>query len=617
MFVYEPGPHEGFAASPLARAAGEPFPGTADAGRASQTDSLEEVPVAHPRPRRTLFLLAALFAALSLLIAACGGAAPAQPPAAEPTAGAQQGAAEATAAPAQPPPTTVAATAVAAAPAATAKTRLVFSGNQEPASIDVVTMSGNVNERQVAGQIFETLVYMDQSQTIYPGLAQSWERSDDAKVWTFTLTEGVKWHDGAPFNAQSVADYFNYVRDNAVGTGPGQIKPLIVGAEVVDDQTVTLTLNAARPDFLIELADPGMGIGNIANLEKLGADAGFNPVGTGPFVFKEWVRGSEIALVRNPDWAWASPMFKMSGPPLLEELVFRFTPEAQTRLATLEAGEVDFVDLLPFQDVARVREDTRFAVTGFLLPGMPQMNYMNTQLAPTDDINVRKAIIYATDKQGIIESVYFNMVEPAYGPLSRAFPEYEPALEQMYSYDPEKAMQLLDEAGWTMGADGVRTKDGQRLEVTIVENKSWNDWVYVLQANLQAVGFDAKVLTTQGPSNTEAVVSGKYQVPAMGDVFAAASLMTRDWHSEGFGTFPSGHFYPSEELDGMLKAAETELDPAKRKQMYSDIQTYIMDKALMVPIFELYFYAAHDKNLKGFVVDGTGFYKYFASAYFE
>ncbi len=559
------------------------------------------------KPRRAFFLFTALWMSLALLLAACGSA-PAQPEAGPPP----------TTAPAAPPPTTAPAEPAAAAPEASTKSRLVFSGNQEPASIDVVTMSGNVNERQVAGQIFETLVYIDQSQTVYPGLALSWERSEDATVWTFELAQGVQWHDGAPFTAQSVVDYFTYVRDNGtVGTGPGQLKSVIGAVEALDDATVQLTLTAPRPDLLVELADPGMGIGNIANLEALGPDAGFNPVGTGPFKFREWIRGSEIVLERNPDWTWGSSMFQLDGPSLIEELIFRFTPEAQTRLATLEAGEVDFVDMLPFQDVARVRESGQFAVSGFLLPGMPQMNYMHTGLAPTDDLNVRKAIIYATDKQGIIDSVYFGMVEPAYGPLSRVFPEYEPALEEMYSYDPEQAMQLLDEAGWAMGADGVRTKDGQRLEVTIVENKSWNDWVYVLQANLQAVGFDAQVLTTQGPSNTEAIVSGSYQVPAMGDVFATASQMTRDWHSEGFGTFPSGHFLASAELDGMLKAAETELDPDTRKQMYSDIQIYIMDNALMVPIFELYFYAAHSNNLKGFIVDGTGFYKYFASAYFE
>ena len=103
----------------------------------------------------------------------------------------------------------------------------------------------------------------------------------------------------------------------------------------------------------------------------------------------------------------------------------------------------------------------------------------------------------------------------------------------------------------------------------------------------------------------------------MGDVFTAASQMTRDWESKGYGTFPSGHFWKDKTLDTMLYDAQSELDPAKRKEKYSKIQFYIMENALMVPIFELYFYAAHAKNLKGFVVDGSGFYKWFAGAYFE
>lgn len=562
----------------------------------------------HAPSARFWSILTALIVTCSLALSACGASPQQSAPA--PTQGGNVA----------PPPTSVPATAADAAPQATKRARLIFFGNLEPASIDVITMSGNVNERQVAAQIFETLVYMDQSQQIYPGLARAWKRSEDATVWTFTIAPGVMWHDGTPFTAQSVVDYFEYVRDNPVGSGPGTLKAVINSARVIDETTVELTLTAPRPDLLIELADPGMGIGNASYLKRVGADAGFNPIGTGPFKFKEWVRGSQIVLVRNPDWTWGSPMFRMTSPPLLEEIVFRFTSEAQTRLAALEAGEVDFVDLLPFQDVVRVRADPRFTVTGVLLPGMPQMNYMHTGLPPTNELNVRKAIIYATDKEGIIESVYFNMVEPAYGPLSRVFPEYEPALEQMYEYNPEKAMQLLEEAGWRPGPDGVRVKDGRRLEVVIVENKGWNDWVYVLQANLQAVGFDAKVLTTQGPSNTEAIASGKYHVPAMGDVFASASQMTRDWHSEGYGTFPSGHFLKGEEgarLDAMLKDAESEIDPEQRKQKYRDIQRFIMENALMVPIFELYFYVAHANDLKGFIVDGTGFYKYFASAYFE
>jgi len=575
------------------------------------------------RPQLVSFRWLKMFSGLMLLalaLAACGGSPPAtiQPtqPAAAPDAPAATAAPAPTAVP--PPPTSTPAPVATPVAQPAQSGKLVFAGNEEPDSIDAIDVV-SVNAIEVVAQMFETLVYIDQKQQIYPGLATEWERSPDAKVWTFKLVQNAKWHDGTPFNAQSVVDHFEYIRtsDDIKGSISSGLKPILNKTEKIDDFTVKITLNAARPDFLVDLAEPAAGIDNIANKKKLGQDAGFNPIGTGPFKFKEWIRGSQITLVPNPDWTWGSPIFGASGPPKVEELVFRFVPEAQTRLATLESGESHFIDLLPFQEMTRLRQDTRFTVSGFLLPGMPQMNYFNTTLPPTDDINVRKAIIFATDKKSIISSVYFDLVEPAYGPLSRAFPEYDPAIEKLYSYDPEKAKQLLDEAGWAPGTDGVRVKDGKRLEVTIVENKSWNDWVYLLQANLQEVGFDAKVLTTQGPSNTEAISSGKYQVPAMGDVFTAASQMTRDWESKGYGTFPSGHFWPDKALDTMLYDAQSELDQAKRKEKYSKIQFYIMENALMVPIFELYFYAAHAKNLKGFVVDGSGFYKWFAGAYFE
>lgn len=166
-------------------------------------------------------------------------------------------------------PTSVPAAPAETRPQTTSRSRLVFFGNLEPASIDVITMSGNVNERQVAAQIFETLVYMDQSQQIYPGLAREWSRSDDAKTWTFKLVPGVKWHDGAPFTAQSVVDYFEYVRDNPVGSGPGSLKAVIDSARAIDETTVELTLTAPRPDLLIELADPGLGIGNAAHVKRV------------------------------------------------------------------------------------------------------------------------------------------------------------------------------------------------------------------------------------------------------------------------------------------------------------------------------------------------------------
>ncbi len=171
-----------------------------------------------------------------------------------------------------------------------------------------------------------------------------------------------------------------------------------------------------------------------------------------------------ITLERNPDWSWGSPIFGTSGPTKIDELVFRFIPEAQTRLATLEAGESHFIDMLPFQDIQRMREDTRFTVSGFLLPGLPQMNYLNTRLAPTDDIAVRKAIIYATDKQSIIDSVYFGLVEPAYGPLSKAFPEYDPRSSSCIASTPSRPRSCSTRSGWVAGtmACAPRTASASR-----------------------------------------------------------------------------------------------------------------------------------------------------------
>ncbi|MBW7915483.1 MAG: hypothetical protein H3C53_02175 [Trueperaceae bacterium] len=494
--------------------------------------------------------------------------------------------------------------------------RLVFASNLEPGSIDPSLMSGQVNEAEVIAQIYETLVYLSADHEFVPGLATSWSASDDATTWTFTIRQGVKFHNGDPLTAQNVADQFTFAQDapDLVGGTWGRLVD-VVKSVAVNGNDVVVTLNTPRPDFLVELAGPSFSISNIAYVKAVGREAGYQPVGTGPFVFKEWVNGSHITLVRNPDWTWGSSLISDGGPAKLDEVVFRFIPEAQTRLATLESGETQFVDLVPFGDIVRLRDSDAFAVTGFQLPGMPQMNYLNTSIAPTNELAVRQAINYAVDKQAIVDTVYFGMTEPAYGPLSNVFPEYDPSLESMYPFDPEKAEQLLTDAGWVdANGDGVREKDGKPLQVVLVENKGWNDWVYLMQAYLQDVGFDASVLTTQGPSNTAAIASGEYAVPAMGDVFATASLMTKDWNRAGYGTFPSSHFWEGPELDDMLYAAEVETNPEERIAKYREIQQFIMKEALMVPIFELYFYAAHDKALVDFVVDGTGYYKYFGKA---
>ena len=511
---------------------------------------------------------------------------------------------------------------------------LLFGQSGWPVTLDTGTAQDG-NSAMVSEQITETLVTLELGTTeLRPGLATSWTPNEHATVWTLELREGVTFQDGTPFDAEAAKfnlDRFNdpdhpygfrdqgkaYVPWGWIFGGP-KGKGVLDHVDVVDDHTIELYLTDSVGFLPVMLSSRFFSMHSPTAIKAAGPDYGtpqVGSVGTGPFVFKEWVNGSHITLVKNPDWTWGSSLISDGGPAKLDEIVFRFIPEAQTRLATLESGETQFVDLVPFADIVRLRDSDAFAVTGFQLPGMPQMNYLNTSIAPTNELAVRQAINYAVDKQAIVDTVYFGMTEPAYGPLSNVFPEYDPSLESMYPFDPEKAEQLLTDAGWVdANGDGVREKDGKPLQVVLVENKGWNDWVYLMQAYLQDVGFDASVLTTQGPSNTAAIASGEYAAPAMGDVFATASLMTRDWERAGYGTFPSSHFWEGPELDDMLHAAEVETNPEERIAKYREIQQFIMKEALMVPIFELYFYAAHDNALTDFVVDGTGYYKYFGKA---
>jgi len=208
----------------------------------------------------------------------------------------------------------------------------------------------------------------------------------------------------------------------------------------------------------------------------------------------KWTQGVEIDLERNPDWTWGNPdVMGTAGPAKLDKLTFKYLNDPQTRTAAVEAGDVQFIDLVPFQNLGSLRTNDKLTTLGIPLPGLPQGNWMNTQILPFDDLAVRQAAEYAIDRPSIISTVYFDLVKPAYGPLTPDFPDYDPAVETMYPFDVEKAKSLLDGAGWKPDATtGLRKKDGKDLSIRILENRGWNDWVTVLQDQLRNVGFDAR-----------------------------------------------------------------------------------------------------------------------------
>ena len=203
---------------------------------------------------------------------------------------------------------------------------IVFGSNQEPLQLDAFAAL-SVNDMAVAAQIYETLVILSQGMQIHPGLATHWTQSADATEITFRLREGVTFHNGDPLNAEVVKAHFDRLKGDVTGSQTALLAVNYQDTEVIDDNTIKLIFSKPVPDILIDLAAPGAGITNAAAVEALGEDAGRQPIGTGPFIFEEWVEGSHISMVRNPDWTWgAFSFYGTTGPARVERVIFRYIP---------------------------------------------------------------------------------------------------------------------------------------------------------------------------------------------------------------------------------------------------------------------------------------------------
>jgi peptide/nickel transport system substrate-binding protein len=453
---------------------------------------------------------------------------------------------------------------------------LVVGQIAEPKSLDPAAVTA-VNDFRILVNLYEGLLrYQPGTLEVGPALAESWEVSDDGTVYTFNLREGVTFHDGTPFNAEAVK--FNFDRmlneDHPYhDTGPFPLAfyfSAIAETNVVDDLTVEITLNAPYAPFLSNLAYPTGLMVSPAAVEQHGADFGRSPSGTGPFRFGEWRSNEAVVIERNPDY-WGDPA-------ATEAVVFRPITDANTRVAEMLAGGIDMMVEVPPTSLSEFQGED-FNVVEQAGPHLWFL-ILNAKEGPFADKLVRQAANYAINKEAIVNDVLEGTAQVAAGPTPPAFAwAYNEALDP-YPYDPDRARELLAEAGVEEGTELVFyvTEGGSGMLDPIPMGTA-------IQADLNAVGFDTKIETYEWNTFLGEVnpgLEGKADMAEMAwmtndpDTLPFLALRTAAWPDQG--GFNSG-YYSNPEVDALLEEAQQATDQDRRAELYKEMQEIVHDDA--------------------------------------
>lgn len=448
---------------------------------------------------------------------------------------------------------------------------LIYAQGDDAKTLDPGSMEEGFSS-QVAHQIFEGLVrFKIDSLEIEPCLATHWERSEDGRVWTFHLREGVAFHDGTPLTAEAVeVSLMRLIDENHPHHIPGgmpyadyALKGIVREVVAVDEMTAEVRLFEPYAPLLKNLAMFCCFIVSPEALEQYGRDIGSNPVGTGPFKFVSWRRDAEIQMVRYEDY-WDEPA-------AWPALTIKTIRDPDVRLFSLARGEIHMMDGIEPQIARQVRENPNLALIedqgvnlGFV--------YLNTQVPPLDDKRVRQALNYAVNKEAICEHLFEGLAIPARGIFPPGVPGHDPD-GQAYMHNPEKARELLAEAGYDPSTEI------ELLAYTIPRpyNPLGARLAEVIQNDLAEVGVQVNIAQLEFAALLERSLEFKHQMCMLGwitdngdpDNYAYALLA----NPENRAQFKNGEF------NELVARAQRTYDEERRLELYKQAQAIALEEA--------------------------------------
>lgn len=470
-------------------------------------------------------------------------------------------------------------------PVQTAKAATLTVG-QDGEAVSLDPPRGNdIRSLQVIEQIYDTLVVQGEDLELQPALAESWEQLDD-RTWEFRLRSGVVFHNGEPFTAADVKFTYDRILDPDTGSPVAFLLGPVKEVEVVDDLTVRIRTEVPFAPIVRHLAHPAMSILNEKAVREAGDNYGTRvAVGTGPFRFVEWVRGSHIVLERNPDW-WG-------GDVLSEKIVFRIIPDDTVRAIELETGGVDIAFNLDPIDRMRLEGDPNVNISVVETASTTYIGF-NVQKPPFDDVRVRRAIAHAIDVDPLVDVIYEGMAVRARAPLAPKVFGAQQELEP-YEYNPERARQLLAEAGYPNGFSATIWTDQAPLRVQSAE---------VVQENLRAVGITARIQVLEWGAYLSETAAGKHDMFILGwsTVTADADYgLFPQFHSSQRGAAGNRSFYANPRVDELLELGRASSDPEVRLAAYREVQEIIWDEVPVLFLMHLLDVTGLRANVEGFV----------------
>ncbi|MEO6530915.1 MAG: ABC transporter substrate-binding protein [Specibacter sp.] len=490
----------------------------------------------------------------------------------------------------------------------TGGTLVYASGDAEPSCLDP-HVGGNYPQALIASQYLETLYTKDADGKLVPWLAEESTVSDDGLTRTVKIRSGISFTDGTALDAAAVKANFEHLLDPDTASSTGYLAlGKIDSMKAVDASTLELKLKTPDNSLLESFSMPWVAIESPTALKRSQGENCASPVGTGPFKVESWKKQDAVKLVRNDGYVLPDPKAGHAGAAYLDAITWRFIPEAATRYAALQAGEVQVIDNAQPDAIAAADKNPAIKHLDAPRPGASNRIELNSSKAPFNNALVREAFIHAVNVNASIDSLFFGTATRSYSPLSSVEP-LAYSEEALFGYDPAKAGKLLDASGWSQrDSAGYRVKDGTRLSLTFPVSTSQSipaeqSLFEQMQATAKASGIEIKISLLDLSSWYGELFTNNYNLVSAPYTKVGPGVLSILFHSDSTIPAPSGYFanlsqVKDPSLDALLDTAGSTRDQAQRKDLYTQAQKKVLEGYYLLPLYNQQNHFLYSEKLK-------------------